>query len=287
MGSKTLQQIVAEKPFTEYGDWWDMGTEFLTFMSNAIVSEWAALPNNSLSSSGSYDSISGYVNEYISTVFQREARDILVDDFINKQYSQPIQSGEFDALSYAFYRSSFELMAQGIDQYSEPLARERRLYTKRVGAIFYDQLHNHLALELPNGLKTAEQFGQLKREIDSVGNFLHDQGYLHTHFRFTFDVDAEAGGTQIQQIDADVLDNLKNNNLAHALYEMGYAVILPSAVYLYHTMGEAQHHSSRTIEELFDRVGYEARETDDFDPINYPSDMVVELWEIRKLSLDS
>ena len=64
---------------------------------------------------------------------------------------------------------------------------------------------------------------------------------------------------------------------------MGYPIILPSAVYLYHTMGEAQHHSSRTIEELFDRIGYEARETDDFDPIGYPSDMVIELWEIRPL----
>ena len=63
---------------------------------------------------------------------------------------------------------------------------------------------------------------------------------------------------------------------------MGHPVILPSAVYLYHTLGEAQHHSSRTIEELFDRVGHEARETDDFDPIGYPSDRVVELWEIRK-----
>ena len=80
---------------------------------------------------------------------------------------------------------------------------------------------------------------------------------------------------------ADV-GNLSSSNLAYALYEMGYPIILPSAVYLYHTIGEAQHHSSRTIEELFARVGLEARETDDFDPTGYPSDMVVELWEIRK-----
>ena len=65
---------------------------------------------------------------------------------------------------------------------------------------------------------------------------------------------------------------------------MGYPAILPSAVYLYNTMGEAQHHSSRTIEEIFDKIGYEARETDDFNPSDYPSDMVVELWEIRKLT---
>ena len=57
-------------------------------------------------------------------------------------------------------------------------------------------------------------------------------------------------------------------------------MILPSAIYLYNIIGEAQHHSSRIIEELFSRVGYEARETDDFDPTDFPSDRVVELWEV-------
>ena len=85
----------------------------------------------------------------------------------------------------------------------------------------------------------------------------------------------------MQQAD-DVVQHLQRDHLAYALYEMGYPVILPSAVYLYHTIGEAQHHSSRTIENLFAEVGYDARETDDFDPIGYPSEMVVELWEIRK-----
>jgi len=47
------------------------------------------------------------------------------------------------------------------------------------------------------------------------------------------------------------------------------------------TVGDAQHHSSRTVEELFARVGYTASETHDFDPSGYPADMVVELWEVR------
>jgi len=47
MGAKSLAQIVAEKPFSDYGDWWPMGTEFLNFMSEAIVSEWHQLPENS------------------------------------------------------------------------------------------------------------------------------------------------------------------------------------------------------------------------------------------------
>ena len=91
-------------------------------------------------------------------------------------------------------------------------------------------------------------------------------------------------GQSVKQSQDQTLANLNDNGLANAIYEMGYPIILPSAVYLYHTLGEAQHHSSRTIEELFDRAGCEARETDDFDPIGYPSDRVVELWEIKRLA---
>ncbi|MYA78223.1 MAG: hypothetical protein F4Y17_11895 [Gemmatimonadetes bacterium] len=96
-------------------------------------------------------------------------------------------------------------------------------------------------------------------------------------------MDVEQGDTRIIQHGDEVVSRLQSGRLAHALYEMGYPVILPSAVYLYHTIGEAQHHSSRTIENLFGEVGYDARETDDFDPIGYPSELVVELWEIRSL----
>jgi len=129
MGAKTLTQIVAEKPFTDFNDWWPMGTEFLNFMSKAIVSEWRQLSGND----GDLTHVNAHVAEYISTVFKRDARVGLVDEFVNKSYTQTIESGEFDAISYAFYRSTFELMAQHIDQYEQSLARERRLYTKRVG----------------------------------------------------------------------------------------------------------------------------------------------------------
>lgn len=278
MRAKSLAQVVAEKPFTDFGEWWPMGRAFLDFMAESIVTEWTNLPGNS----GELAAVNLYVTEYIRTVFQRAVRGGLVDDFVHQDHGQPIQSGEFDALSYAFYRSAFALIEQQIDQYAQPLAQDRRLFTKRVGKRFYSQLHEHLDLQLPSGLTTQAQFDQLQQGIAAVGDFLSVQGYLRDHFRFTFDVDVEAGGARIQQTTAELLPNLRNNNLAHALYEMGYPVILPSAVYLYHTIGEAQHHSSRTIEELFDRVGYVARETDDFDPINYPSDMVVELWEIRQ-----
>ncbi|MEZ4663694.1 MAG: hypothetical protein R2911_39680 [Caldilineaceae bacterium] len=71
--------------------------------------------------------------------------------------------------------------------------------------------------------------------------------------------------------------------MAHALYKWAVRD-LPSAVYLCHTLGEAQHHSSRTIEELLPAWSLDG-ETDDFDPINYPSELVVELWEIQDIKV--
>ena len=280
MGQKTLSQIVAEQPFAEFAQWWPMGTEFLTFMAEAIVSEWQTLHG----SDGKLEMIKAYTAEYLTVVFNRKLRPGLVEDFFYKSFAQEIESGEFDALSYAFYRSAFELFAQHINQYESTLERERRLFTKRVGRLFFNRLREHLALSLPPALDNGSQFRQLKEGIQAVGQFLQTQGYLRDHFKFPFDINVNYAGQSIQQSEADFLPNLHEKGIAYALYEMGYPVILPSAVYLYHTIGEAQHHSSRTIEELFDVVGYEARETDDFDPMNYPSDMVVELWEIKKLS---
>ena len=95
-------------------------------------------------------------------------------------------------------------------------------------------------------------------------------------------MDVTRQGKKLVQPQSRFLESLERDGEAYALYEMGYPAILPSAVYLFHTLGEAQHHSSRTIEELFDRVGLSARESADFDPTGYPSDMVVEFWEISK-----
>ncbi len=279
MTQKTLSQIVAEKPFRDYANWWKMEATFIRFMSDAIVSQWSDLPENP----GDLQPVQNYAIQYLRTVFNREARPTLVGDFAKKAFSQPVYSGEFDALSYAFYRSAFELIARHIEQYETPLEHERRQFTKRVGKLFFAAVHDHLQLNLPSTLQTNNQFVQLQENIHQVGTFLQTGGYLRDNFAFTFSVNVNYAGRQIKQTAASFLDDLHQNGIAYALYEMGYPVILPSAVYLYHTLGEAQHHSSRTIEELFDRVGYEARETDDFDPTGFPSDRVIELWEIRLL----
>lgn len=275
---KTLQQVVNEKPFEDFREWWAVGNDFVKFMSVAICGQWNELPGES-----NLEVVDGYVSEFIKTVYQRDARANLAADF-QAQTLVDIESGEFDALSYAFYRSAFERIAAGADSLKESVERERRLFTKRVGKTFFDQVCSKLQLDLPAGFHTEEDLTQLNGCIQQTGAFLADQGYLKTHFAFTFDVDVTHNGQSVKQSQDQTLANLNDNGLANAIYEMGYPIILPSAVYLYHTLGEAQHHSSRTIEELFDRAGCEARETDDFDPIGYPSDRVVELWEIKRLA---
>lgn len=277
MTQKTLAQAVADNPFADFQTWWAMGSDFIRFMSEAIVSEWRALPHNS----GDLTNVREYVALYHTTVYQRDVADGLVDDFVAQAAERQFQSGEFDALSYAFYRASFELIAAYPADFADSVVAERRRYTERVGATFFQHVHETLQLALPTTLTTDSDFAQLNTQIQKVGEFLSAQGYLRDHFAFIFDVDVPRGDEQITQGAADFLPQLGENNLGYALYEMGYPVILPSAVYLYNTMGEAQHHSSRTIEELFQRVGYDAAEVDDFDPTDYPSDMVVELWEIR------
>jgi len=276
---KNLNSIVKKQPFHDYANWWKLGNALSEFMSDSIISQWAKLHHNN----SDFGLVKNEVSEYLKVVYGRKARVSLVEDFVNKTFSYPIQSGEFDALSYSFYRSAFQLIENHIKEYDHSLTRERRLFTKRAGKIFFQQVHNHLNLELPLDLKNEPSFLQLKDYLQNLGIFLKTQGYLRDHFEFKFELDIEYAGKRIVQTESAFLDNLENNGIAYALYEMGYPAILPSAVYLYHTIGEAQHHSSRTIEEVFERMGYEARETDDFDPMAYPSNRVIEFWEIRKL----
>ncbi len=275
---KTLSQVVAENPYTEYAEWWALGEEFSRFMSQAIVSEWSALPGQD----GDLDEVKSLASEYVRTVYHREVRASVVDDFVERKFTQPLQSGEFDALSYAFFRSAFELMKLRIDRYDHPLDEEQRLFTKRVGSRFFGRIEGHLGLDLPSGLVDEASFATLRECIGKVGEFLNEQGYCRDHVAFRFDVDVTRQGKKLVQPQSRFLESLERDGEAYALYEMGYPAILPSAVYLFHTLGEAQHHSSRTIEELFDRVGLSARESADFDPTGYPSDMVVEFWEISK-----
>ena len=272
----TLADVVARHSFPEYHAWWPVGPDFIRFMARAIHRQWAALPGHS----GDVAPVQARTADYIRTVYQRPTEPELARIFIERPAARAWQSGEFDALSYAFFLHAFDLLARHNPSRQVPALR--RDFTRRVGNIFFRQLMEFLRLDLPPGLEKERQFEQLHVAIAQLGDFLVGQGYLRDHFAFRFDVHAHRGDDVIHQQSADFPPNLRAG-LAYALYEMGYPAILPSAVYLFHLVGEAQHHSSRTIEELFRRVGYRASETDDFDPTGFPPQLVVELWEIRPL----
>lgn len=276
MKRKSLAEVVAAHPYPDFASWWPMGKAFMTFMANAIVSQWQSTVNGKVESA----TVEEDVATYIQMVYQQTARATLVQNFIERQQLHQMKSGEFDALSYAFFKSAFEVLSVG-EKREEQLRFACHAFTQQVGRLFYHQLHEHLALSLPQQLQNNSDLQQLESAIAQVGEFLKSEGYLRDHFAFRFDVTVATNHGQIVQTVADVTPALAKGEVAYALYEMGYPAILPSAVYLYQTMGEAQHHSSRTIEELFGRIDYIASETADFDPTGYPSDMVVELWEIR------
>lgn len=276
---KSLAQIVEDRPYPDYAEWWPMGETFLRCMSDAIVTQWRTFHQNPQP----LEVVEHHVVNYLRTVYGRSIRPGLVTDFATGQNLAGIASGEFDALSYGFYRAAFEWIESHLAAVDLSPAEERRAFTEQVGAQFYRQLHDHLELKLPQGLHFKEDFAELQRALAAVGNFLVAEGYLRDHFAFRFNVETIHQRRQISQRREEVLADLAQTGLIYALYEMGYPAILPSATYLYHIMGEAQHHSSRTIQELFLRMGYNAAETDDFDPTGFPSDRVVELWEIRPL----
>ncbi len=276
MSTRSLAEVVAQQPYPDFAEWWPLGNQFLRFMAEAICSEWQAIGQERAELSR----VQADVATYIELVYQQVARPTLAVDFLEQRALTTIRSGEFDALSYAFYKSAFEHLAIKNDTKST-LATARHHFTQQVGRHFYQQLHEHLDLALPTQLQSAAAVTQLQTAIERVGDFLQQQGYLRTHFAFHFDVHLQQDATQIEQQPRSVVAKFQRRETVYALYEMGYPVILPSAVYLYQTIGEAQHHSSRTIEELFGRIGYVASETSDFDPTGYPSELVVELWEIH------
>jgi len=278
--SPSLAYVAAQRQYPEFQEWWPVGVPFLAMMSDAILGQWRLLG----SSTEDIAAVQATVDEYISLVYQRKARPGLAASFAASSNLNTIQSGEFDALSYGFFHSAFKTLAS--QQSGNELETARRRFAEQVGSRFFGLLAGVLAIDLPASLNTGSDFAAVDSALRQVGKFLCEQGYLHSYFGFRFDVSAYHAGENVDQSREDFLPKLTAGGTAYALYEMGHPVILPSAVYLYRTVGEAQHHSSRTIEELFSRVGCDAWETDDFDPGNYPSDRVVELWKIRRRSHD-
>ncbi len=267
---KSLAEVAEEQPYPDYQAWWPLGAAFLSMMQQAVKTTW-----REVCSENEIENVVRYTTEYFKLVYHKAPRENLNVDFHAQNFISRFFSGEFDALSYAYFRSAFEAIGNDTSG--------RRKFTQVVGRRFFNAMKAHLSLDMPAGLNSASDFERLKFAIDNLGAFLVEEGYLRDSFAFTFNVLIHHQGKKIEQNETQVPGLLEAGNTAYALYRMGYPVILPSAVYLYHTVGEAQHHSSRTIEELFKQVNCKASETADFDPAGYPADEVVELWEIDKL----
>ena len=213
----------------------------MRFMSIAIVSQWKQLDGTK----AGLERIQSYLDEYLSLVYNQAVRSDLLKNFMEQDFLSSFYSGEFDALSYAFYRSAFETIAERHSQDGELLLHTRREFTKNVGRIFFASIQEYLHLDLPSALKTPPQFLQVQNSIALIGEFLIGQGYLREQCEFTFSVDVAQTDQHIFQATDDFLKNLNSKGIGYALYIMGYPAIFPSAVYLYQMFSEAQHHSSR------------------------------------------
>lgn len=268
---KSLRSIAARHPFPGYQAWWPMGALFTAMMRQAITTSW----QETVQDSADPEQVRAYTRDYIHEVYHREARFDLVPFYLAGKTDAVIMSGEFDALSYAFFRSAFEALRSSGD--SDGLHR----FTQVVGERFFARLAAHLALDIPRDLIQPGSFAAMQSCIARTGDFLVAQGYLRDSFAFEFEVHLVHNRHEIHQSAGDVSQLLRKGSHAHALYRMAYPAILPSAVFLFNQFGEAQHHSSRTIEELFARAGCKASETKDFDPTGFPPEEVVELWEIQ------
>ena len=210
---QTLDEIVTVHPYLDYRDWWTMGATFIRMMATAISAEWFDLHLND----GDLEPVQAYVSRYIDLVYGRQCRDSLIEAFVGLDSRTIFYSGEFDAISYGFYRSAFELIAQHTGDCGRRLGLDRRLFTRRVGERFYNQLHDHLGVDLPNALESDRCLVQLKAGIAQVGDFLQAQGYLRDHFGFDFSIDAVHAGQTICQQEHEIVDRLQANHSVYAL----------------------------------------------------------------------
>ena len=170
----SLTEAVRRQPYPDFQEWWQLGSHFVGFMAEAIVAEWQALTG-----AAELGRVADILGEYTGLVYGRESRPGLAEDFAGMRGLGSFQSGEFDALSYAFYRDAFARLAETGTAF---LKEARRDFTRRVGRRFFQQVHSHLALDLPGQLTDADDFSRLQQAIAHTGDFLMGEGYLRDHF---------------------------------------------------------------------------------------------------------
>jgi len=165
---KQLSRLVEEYPFPDFVEWWELGATFSALMAESVFSQWFALHKN--------DSEMRLTNEgvvdYLKVVYGRKMRVSLVEDLVRQNFAVPLQSGEFDALSYAFYKSAFLFIGNSHknDRYSSN--RERYAFTKQVGEILFRNIAHYLDLHVPTNGINESSFSQLDACLRKIGIFL-------------------------------------------------------------------------------------------------------------------
>ena len=130
---RDLASLVKERPFREFSQWWKMGDEFIQFMSDAIVSKWTELGETKVG----MERIQNNLDEYLGLVYGQTTHPDRLKNFFEKDFSTLFYSGEFDAISYALYRSSYETIAKEHIGIGTAITEQRRGFTKEVGKVFF------------------------------------------------------------------------------------------------------------------------------------------------------
>ncbi len=296
-----LGEVVEENPYPEFTGTeayrrmsdqpslgqlpWPMGGEFIGLISDSIVGLWRDYLGE-LGFNSDLEEVKDVFQTYMGTVYDVDVDRSIVEDFVVHGIGEEtrITSSEFDALSFAFYFHVYEKIEEELSE-SEAEVRKYQ-FAVDVGERVFSNLESHLDFSLPDSYEDVEDLDEYIMEpLNTIGRFLHNQGYLGTGFDFSLDfeeTDPETGDSYSQDA-GDFLEDVESgdeqNPAAHGNYVMGMPSILPSAVYLFNIKDEAQHHSSRIIQEVFNQMGIMGKELDNFDPEGYDSEEVVEIWE--------
>lgn len=144
-----------------------------------------------------------------------------------------------------------------------PGEEQRDKITVMIGKGIYGSIKERYRLPAGESRDTEE----IRKNLEKVIQYFADNGYVDSAQivwdRFNERVWEERGRSQIELV-------------------MAKPVILPSAQRLYGENGFAQHYLSRTIEAALKDFSVIGREANDFNPKDFSSDRVVELWELTK-----
>lgn len=164
------------------------------------------------------------------------------------------EPAKFDRYSLLFFKS----IAKHI-----PKDEERDKITTIIG----ESIYHHIKEKYGFQIGTSDDLEKIRSNLERVIQYFVESGYIDN-----------------AQVVWDRFDEgeWREKGQAHFELVMAEPVILSSAQTLYNEEGFAQHYLSRTIERALGEFSVRGREMKDFNPNNFSSDKVVELWELMK-----